>query len=150
MSEKRIDPKTDLDWTLAKPAQKIAEVQAVFVPAGTVVETVMANGLVETTKTAGADGGYKITNPAGEEYVMNPDKFKERYEAAERDGYFKPVWAPVMVVQIDEDVVFTAPWGNDMHIAAGGVIVNNNGDIYGIQPAEFADTYRYLETSEPC
>ena len=46
---------------------------------------------------------------------------------------------------IDENISFEAPWGEEMRIAAGGVLILNGAqDIYGIQAEEFASTYRVL------
>jgi len=141
---KQIDPATYVDWTQAQWAQKSQErgrVQAEFVDEGTEVETIMASGLSETTKTAGADGGYKVTNPTGEQYLVEPSKFQDRYEES-TPGIFVPKFDPVKVSKISENVTFEAPWGGPMNIEAGGVLVyGGENDIYGIQPDEFAATY---------
>ena len=124
---KTINPATDIDWSKAVWAQKSSKVIAEKVPAGTVVETIMADGHVETTKTAGPNGGYKVTNPNGEQYLVDPAKFENRYDVVGEKTY-APKWDPVRVVRIDEDVTFKAPWGEDMRIKAGGVLVKGSGD----------------------
>jgi hypothetical protein len=141
---KAIDPVTYADWSKAQWAQNTAKVKAEFVPAGTVVETIMADGHVETTKTAGADGGYKVTNPTGEQYLVDPAKFEKRYQPS-APGIYEPKFDPVQVVRIEESVAFKAPWGEDMRIKAGGALVNGGGnDVYGIQPEEFEATYSMI------
>ena len=141
---KHIDTKTYVDWSQAQWAQKTANVLAEKVAPGTQVETVMKDGHVETTKTAGPDGGYKVTNPDGEQYLVDPVKFETRYDD-QGGGRYAPKFDPVQVVAVTENISFKAPWGSDMFIKAGGVLVNGGGnDIYGIQADEFASTYSMI------
>ena len=145
---KAIDPAIYVNWEQAQWAQKSATVKAEFVESGTVVETVMADGHVETTKTAGQNAAYKVTNPLGEQYLIEPDKFEKLYEKSETEGIFRSKWDPVPVVKVNENVSFTAPWGEEMRIKAGGVLVNGgDNDIYGIQEDEFAATYDIVTKS---
>ena len=124
---KAINPATDVNWDNASWAQKSAQVLAERVGPGTVVQTIMADGHVETSKTAGTNGGYKVTNPNGEQYLVDPAKFESRYESAGENAYC-PKWDPVRVVRTDGNVSFKAPWGEDMFIKAGGVLVKGSGD----------------------
>ena len=133
-----------VDWSDGVMAQKTARVKAEFVPEGTHLETVMADGHVETKNVAPAGGSMKVTNPNGEQYLISPAKFEIRYALTE-DGDYAPKADPVLVLRLDEAVSFTAPWGEEMFIKAGGVLVNGGGsDIYGIQPEEFEATYTVL------
>lgn len=142
MSEFEALDTSNVDWSKAAWAQKTASVTAEKVAPGTVLQTVMANGHVETTKTAGPDGGYKTKNPSGEEYIVEPKTFEKRYDPAGPENEYRPKFAPVQVLPLDRDVSFKAPWGEDMFIKAGGMLVNGGGkDIYGIQKEEFAATY---------
>ncbi len=139
---KVIDPMRDVDWTRFQVAQKTARVKAEKVAPGTVVDTILANGLHETSKTAGPDGGYRVTAQTGEQYLVDPVKFEKLYDTTETDGIFAPKPAPRKVLGLDQDVAFTAPWGEDMRIAKGGVLVNGGkGDVYGIQPDEYRASY---------
>lgn len=140
---KVINPDADVDWTEFYCAQKTTPVKAEKVEPGTVVETIMANGLVESTKTAGSEGGYRVTNPTGEQYLVDTAKFEKLYDAAEgADGIFKPKPSIRKVVDISQNVAFTAPWGYPMYIREGGVLVHEKvGKVYGIQPDEYAATY---------
>ena len=140
-----IDPARDIDWTEYFISQKTARVKAEKVEPGTVVETVMADGHVETTKTAGPDGGYRVTNPTGEQYLVDTAKFDSVYEVV-GGGVFAPKPDPRKVVDLDENVSFTAPWGMPMFIKEGGVLVyGGKDDIYGIQPDEYNKTYSAVE-----
>ena len=139
---KVIHPAADIDWTQYGVSEKVAKVKAEFVPEGTEVETIMADGFVETTKTAGADGGYRVINPDGEQYLVDKDKFEKLYDETETAGIYEPKPEPRKVVGLTQNVSFTAPWGEEMRIRKGGVLVHGGlNDIYGIQPDEFRKTY---------
>lgn len=142
---KVIDPVRDVDWTEFQVAQKTARVKAELVVPGTVVDTIMANGLHETSKTAGPDGGYRVTAHTGEQYLVDKAKFEKLYDITDAEGVYAPKPSPRKVLPVgDRDVAFTAPWGEPMRIASGGVLVNGGkGDVYGIQPEEFKATYSF-------
>lgn len=130
-----------------KPFKKYARVQAEKGVLGETVVTEMKNGLVETTNVVKADENgntdWVVTNPTGEKYLVPHAKFIKRYEIeAGADGKHAPTGAPIDAVQIKEDISFTAPWGEEMNIKAGGFLnVSNLNDIYGIQLDEFNATY---------
>lgn len=141
-----IDPARDVNWTEYFIAQKTAKVKAEKVEPGTVVETVLADGRVETSKTAGPEGGYRVTNPTGEQYLVDTAKFESIYETADENGFFVPKPDPRKVMNVEENVAFTAPWGTPMYIKKDGVLVHGGvKDIYGIQPDEYAETYSPVE-----
>lgn len=113
------------------------------------LKTVLANGLVETSRDEIPVGSWIITNPGGEEYAISDEKFQKLYEPGEGDGQFKakgiirayqnPTGQPVSIV---------APWGEvqygDEHcwFAAGtDDSLNPTEDCYIIGSNEFADTY---------
>lgn len=137
-----IDP-AQIDFSQARFAQKTAKVTARTATEGERVDTIMKNGLVETTNTAKA-GDYVVTNPGGEQYLVGKEKFEKRYVPTDNPNVFAPNAAPVKVLELDRNVSFKAPWGETMNIRAGGVLVSNGpGDVYGIQPDEFKETYSY-------
>lgn len=139
---KVIDPSKDVDWTEFFLAQKIAKVKAEKVPAGTVVETIMSDGHVETKKTAGPNGGYKVTNPTGEQYLVDTEKFESIYDKTGHDGIYQPKPDPRKMVTVDKNISFKAPWGEEMKIKKDGVLVHQGiKDVYGIQPDEYRKTY---------
>ncbi len=147
---KVIDPAKDVDWTDFFLAQKTAQVKAERVGAGTEVVTLVqgedGNLLHEATKKAGADGGYIVTNPTGEQYLVDVKKFESVYQETEVAGVFAPVPDPRKVVPVEQNVSFEAPWGGAMRIQSGGVLVHGGlNDIYGINPKEYQETYSALK-----
>lgn len=142
---KVIDPVGDVDWTDFQIAQKTAQVKAEFVSEGTTVETIMADGHVETKKTAKEGGGYRVTAQTGEQYLVDTAKFEKIYDETETPGVFAPKADPRKVLPLDKNVAFTAPWGEEMRIKSGGVLVHGGPkDVYGIQPAEFKASYDFV------
>ena len=108
----------------------------------------MANGLKETKNTVTVDEngcpGWVVTNSTGEQYIVSDSVFRNKYERiVGTEDKFKPIWNPITAVQIDENICFTAPWGEIQNLVAGGYLVFNKefNDIYGIQEDEFNKTY---------
>lgn len=117
---------------------------------GEQITTVLADGTSETVNTAG-ENDVIITNPGGEEYIVNADKASKRYEATDEDGVYRargmarafqnPTGAPIEVM---------APWGE---IQSGGPdcmlatafdpdspeVIGNDRYIIGYE--EFKNTY---------
>lgn len=142
---KMIDPAKYVDWTEYLTALKTATVKAELVPEGEKVDTIMADGLVETTNTAGPDGGYKVTAQTGEEYLLQRAEFEKRYDKTDVEGVYAPKPDPRKVMGVDQNVGFKASWGEDMRIRGGGIFVHNSkDDIYGIQPNEVKASYTFL------
>lgn len=115
---------------------------------GEEIVTKMANGLEETRNTVTADEktgepGWVVTNPDGEEYIVEDSIFKKKYEIdPENPEQYKPKGGPVLSSPINENIEFDAPWGETMKIETGGsLILSGPSDIYGIQKAEFENTY---------
>lgn len=127
---------------------KFARIRARQGTIGEEVITKMANGLEETRNVVKADEktgepGWVVTNPDGEEYIVNDSTFKKKYELdPNNQEVYKPKGGPVLSTKIAEDLEFEAPWGEMMKIEAGGsLILGGANDIYGIQKAEFENTY---------
>lgn len=127
---------------------KFARISARQGTLGEQVITQMANGLEETKNTVKIDEktgepGWIVTNPDGEEYIVEDSVFKKKYEMdPENPSQYKPKGGPVLSSTIDEHIEFDAPWGETMKIESGGsLILNGPNDIYGIQKAEFENTY---------
>lgn len=139
---------------------KFAKVLARQGMEGEEIKTIMANGLEETVNSVKVDAesgqpDWVIKNPGGEEYIITDKNFKKRYEITgeenlEEFSVYSSKRAEITAVQIKENVSFTAPWGSEMNIAAGGyLVVNNPTDIYGIQYEEFLQTYKPVEGEAP-
>lgn len=127
---------------------KFARIQARQGTLGEEVVTNMANGLEETKNTVKIDEktgepGWIVTNPDGEEYIVEDSVFKAKYEIdPENPSQYKPKGEPVLSSSVNEHIEFKAPWGEDMKLEAGGsLILNGPNDIYGIQKDEFNNTY---------
>lgn len=127
---------------------KFARIQARQGRVGEEVITKMANGLEETKNIVKIDEktgepGWIVTNPDGEEYIVEDSTFQKKYEIdSENPSQYKPKGGPVLASPINENIEFDAPWGEKMKIEAGGsLILSGPKDIYGIQKAEFKNTY---------
>lgn len=141
---KQIDPR-QVDFSNARLARKCARVRARPATHEEEVASKMQDGFEETTNIARA-GDYIVENPGGEKYVMSAEDFEQRYRPTDREGVYEPTAAPVPVIQLTENVRFEAPWGEEMRIRAGGVLIAKGpGDIYGIQRDEFEKTYEYID-----
>lgn len=93
------------------------------------------------TKNVAKPGDYIVTGSLGERYVIAGNRFDRLYEPDPgRPGEFRSK-GTVQAVLLTEPVTFKAPWGEQQRIDAGGVLVKNGDDIYGIAEAAFAETY---------
>ena len=91
-----------------------------------------------------------VTNPDGEEYILTPQKFKERY-TVNKKGNIVSKGQPQEFVVVPDDIIITpTTWGGDTQvICKGGVLnVTNFNDIYGITNVAFKRTYSMLKTNE--
>ena len=94
---------------------------------------------VETTNVAKA--GDAILNRApGDSYVVSAASFAKLYEIDPEDPTLYRSKSFGRAVRMLDDAVMKAPWGEDQHIEAGGVIYLNqaNGEIIGNQKSTFA------------
>lgn len=122
---------------------KTARIQAVQAKGGEEIQTVMKNGHVETNNTANA-GDWIVTNPDGEQYIVQQAVFEKKYVAAPElgAGWFKPKGVPQKFVQINEDMTVRASWGEEQHLRKGAYLnISNPDDIYGVAEKEFHNTY---------
>lgn len=112
---------------------------------GETVVTKMSDGHIETSRKITGPDLVVITNPAGEEFVIDKQQLTERYGAPDKNGFHHPLDCPQEIMFItDDDIEFMAPWGEKMRIKKYGALnITNlaNGYVYGIQPSEFNSTY---------
>lgn len=133
---------------------KKAEVSASIAHGGEVIETVLADGTIETTNTANP-GDAIITNPGGEQYIIPAETFNKRYEATADEGVFR---AKGMARAFKNDtgapIEIMAPWGEpqygDENCMIATVFDPDNpseigSDRYIIGADEFAETYGPIE-----
>lgn len=96
----------------------------------------------ETKGTVKVEGSMIVTNPDGEEYIIKPDVFNQKYIATSEVGVYMPVSKPVQYLIIDKDISFTAPWGETMYATKGSsIIVASFTDIYAVTNEAFKKTY---------
>lgn len=126
-------------------AKKTASVTAHVGTEGEVIVTSQDG----TTNVVGIHDGlldYVVQN-AGDAspYVVHAKDFNAKYSHADGDVYQSNA-APVNVLKLRQDVRFSAPWGEEMSVKAGGYLVIGEGnDIYGIDPDSFKNTYEILD-----
>jgi|SRR5581483_11876559 len=112
--------------------KKKGEVRAAIAKGGEVVVTKLADGTTETTNTA-HEGDAIITNPGGEQYIIDVAKFEKRYEpklgedGTPVEGVFS---AKGYCKAIDN------PWGNPITMMASWGEMQN-----GQTNCKIADTY---------
>ena len=125
---------------------KYARIQARQAKAGESIVTVLADGTRETKNVAKA-GDWIVTNPGGEQYIVNAENFAKKYEAAMDlgNGWFKPKGKPQKFVKINQDLSIMASWGEKQFLRSGDYLnITNPSDIYGVAAKEFNDTYKSI------
>jgi hypothetical protein len=132
-------------------AQKKAIVEARQVKETEHLDTILANGFLETSREVPV-GHWIITNPGGEEYAMNDEKFQSRYEDM-GNGKFRAVG----VIRCYNNptggnVEITAPWGEkqfgDSRCYFATAVDENyepTKDRYIIGADEFDETYVWAQ-----
>lgn len=133
---------------------KKAEVSATVAVGGEKIETVLANGTVETTNVANP-GDAIVTNPGGEQYIIPAETFQKRYESTTDEGVFR---AKGMARAFKNDtgapIEITAPWGEPQYGDENCMIAtvfdpdspdHIGSDRYIIGADEFAETYGPIE-----
>lgn len=138
---KDLDPKT-VDFSRAAVFRKTARLsQDKIEVAKTEQEVVTVIAGKPETKNTAKVGDYIVTGTLGERYVIAGNRFDRLYEPdPAKSGEFRSK-GTVLAVLLTEPVTFKAPWGEQQKIDAGGVMVKNGDDIYGIAEAAFAETY---------
>lgn len=140
-----LDPHT-FDFTEAPRYRKTAIVTVRTAYPGEPMQTVLADGLVETRRTL--QGGEKIiTNPTGEEYAIRAEQFDQLYRHIEGDRYQSLGIVQAIPNPTGQPIRIIAPWnewqyGKEDCWLAQGI---NPTDRYIIAGAEFFHTYRPLE-----
>ncbi len=83
-----------------------------------------------------------VTNHDGEEYIVKPDVFNQKYIATSEVGVYMPVSKPVLYLIIDKDISFTVPWGEIMYETKGSaIIIASFTVIYAVTNETFKKTY---------
>ena len=145
--------KNELKTKQIKQAKKYFIVKAKQAEVGEKVFTrpiVERNGkeyyLDETKNIVKEKGSMIIINPMGEEYIVKPDDFVKKYKETDKENTYFAVGDAIDYIELTEDIVFIAPWGQEMIGLKGGVLnITNLNDIYSIQNTCFKNTYLKLE-----
>ncbi|MBR0113056.1 MAG: hypothetical protein IJM02_04850 [Clostridia bacterium] len=133
------------------------------------IATYVSNGILETVNTVILDengepgivvsmadsDGKKIIDDNGHTntYIVDRNTFNEKYldadKVSEDEQLFKPKGGTQEFIQTSEDISFTAPWGKEENLKAGGFLnITNLDNIYGIAYEEFMRTYTILSETE--
>ena len=154
--EKYVEEKIKSNELILKEAKKFTRIFAVQGQVGQKVQTILADGTVETTpRTVTLDEktnepGWIVKNADGpEKWIIDDSVFKKKYEIdPESPEVFKPKGGPMLAGEISENICFKPPkWGGDVQMIKKGAYIlrdpNNESDIYGIGEEEFAKTYEF-------
>lgn len=110
---------------------------------GAVVRTMLPNGLFETVNVA-SEGDWLITNPGGEQYLLDASSFHKRYESTDSPGVYRSVGkVRALLNPYGEGVSILAPWGEVQYGDADCWFASPVGDdeVYIIGGVEMMSTY---------
>ena len=104
------------------------------------VVTVTADGK-ETENTA-MPGDIIMSGPSAEKYVVKATKFAKLYTKQDDDTVV-PEQSPRQVTQYkgEDEITFTAPWGEDMVLKPGDYVVKDGDGYYRIAKKEYETMY---------
>ena len=120
------------------------------------IATITDDGLETTNRAKTGDYIVKNQTGAGEEYVMSPQSFKDRYKYKKRSksGYseYEPIGRITALevnksflkkFKLDEEFFFEAAWGSKMVVKEKDFLVCpvSGDEIYRIARKEFFETY---------
>jgi hypothetical protein len=106
---------------------------------GEKVDTII-NGEKETQNVT-KDGDYVIIGVKGENYILSPDKVKEKYTIVDDETIAtKPVKIKAKLYT-GKDIQFKASWGENMILKSGDYLVKNNDEYYRIEKDAFVELY---------
>jgi hypothetical protein len=141
-------------------ARKARPVDARPARPGEIIVTEIRGEGEETVSRPADEGDWVVRNrcpeTGNEQYLVSADKFKGRYrrtaQPAESDGWaeFVPLGKTVRYFFLpanEGSFTFKAPWGEDMVVHPGDVIVqdlDDRWDVYRVAAASFRCTYEIL------
>jgi hypothetical protein len=133
---------------------KNGQVQARAAVPGEQVTTVLDDGAVETVNMA-KENQVVITNPGGEEYIIDSEKFAGRYQATDQEGIFKAKGSVrAFRNQTGRPIQIVAPWGQPQYGDEYCMLATPydpeepdeiSPDRYIIAHEEFLETYAPME-----
>lgn len=129
--------------------QKKAVIEARQVTEPEFLDTVLANGFLETSREV-PTGHWIITNPGGEKYAVPDEKFQVRYESIGGGKFKAKGLIRAFSNPTGKKVEITAPWGEKqfgdsrcMFATTIGENFEPTTDRYIIGGDEFEDTYEW-------
>jgi len=128
-------------------AIKVAKVGVTVAEEGQVIDTILVNGVEETSYTC-KGGEFIIQNPDGEKYHNTPEAFAERYMYNEGDDFAiakANVRKLVDVPASELPITFPAPWGGEMTLEDGYLNYDDMNGIYCIGREEFNNTHKITD-----
>lgn len=135
--------------------RKQGEVKAVIAQGGEIVITKLADGSTETKNTA-KTGDAIITNPGGEQYIIDEVKFNKRYEAkpGEEGVYLAKGHCKAISNPWGQPITMMASWGEMQNGQADCKIADTfdiqtqafGGEPYIIGLKEFNQTYKPVKS----
>lgn len=131
--------------------KKRGEIKAVVAQGGERVVTTLPDGTVETENTA-LPGDAIVTNPGGEQYIVDASMFAKRYKPkpGEEGVYTAAGYCRAVRNFFGQPISILASWGEKQRGAADCLIADTfntetgqlDGEPYLIAAAEFEQTYR--------
>lgn len=171
----RIDPQM-VDFANAGTVHKVTEDFAVHTNAPIDNVSTTINGHVETVNEAHAGDwivfnignidpsripGYanmsaeeKILSRAErvEHYILDDSTFRSTHDTPRSLAHgvlAAPKSDPRRAMTLPFNAVFSAPWGRDEFVKAGGYIVKHNNKIYGIEQSTMHHTFGTIDETKP-
>ncbi len=91
-------------------------------------------------------GDWIVRPESKQPYIILNEQFLKLYRPNEGDAnIFVSLSKPVRRIELNEDVIFVASWGELQGVESGGSLLENSeGERYGISPQDFARDYRPL------
>jgi hypothetical protein len=140
----RVNPE-NYDFDSAPVFRKTAALpidNVVIAQGGEEIKTMQPDGnggqFVETVKTAN-EGDAIVKRDADDVYIIDAAKFPKLYEVnPENPDQYRSTNVGRAIL-MEQDIVITAPWGEDQQIKSGGILFRSNAspDVYGNQKHSF-------------
>lgn len=104
---------------------------------GEILETRVGQDLI--TRNIARKGDMKVSRTPVDSYFLGK-QFEHLYERIE-GRFFKPKARTLHAYQVARPISFIASWGTRQNIPAGGVVVEDNCERWGVHPESFHATY---------
>src|ERR1700722_3553110 len=112
----RKDPKIMDMLSTAPVYKKQGTVTARLGSVGEEITTILSNGNSETTNTVKNPTDWIMTNPLGEQYIIEENKFLNRYEPTSTEGTYQAKgYSRIMKNPYEKDIEIMASWGSPQY-----------------------------------